>query len=310
MEKQRHNLFGVKTTAQFVSELRALGIEVDELIGGITRPGANIGVVVVGSITKGFAKPQSDIDLLILCESKSDLLADSASHLISAGDEGRIAIHKKFAAGIEFDIEVVSYDSLANLRHSVEALLSVFAGNVEGNGIPELSYDDLRFLNMLRTCWTIRGGEIVDKFKTEFRSDLLSVYFAIYYCIQYFEYLEDAISYKDESEEVFCTAVRLCAQCACLSLIGLMGFTDPNVKWLWKYIHTGILNQPSANVDSIVSLLRRLFFIGLSSTSHDRDKTIAELRSVKDGLDKFFAKDPRLSALLKQVLTQFKYILD
>lgn len=298
----------VKSGLEFNNLLAKNGVSARSLVSTVVKDTVDPGIVVVGSIPKGFAKPESDIDLLVITEREADHLPGSPTLVLKAGANSRTYMHKVSLNGIEIDVEAISLETLSELKTSVGSLYRFFTTQSSSEPIPELSQEDVRLIDMLRHGWAISGEQQIDLFKSSFKADLLPIYFAVYNTIQMLEYFEDVLSLKNEDPATLCGIVRICMVRAAMAFLGAGGITDQNEKWTWKH-----LNRVASKLDPVgQALIEQIVHHAFLSIRdiQDRDQLVTSIDGIRQKVEGYLCLNPMVKGTLASVRSKFTYSFD
>jgi hypothetical protein len=280
-------------------------VNLQRILSDAIAPGAEATVMVVGSIAKGFGRPESDVDLLLMVHRETDIRRDASSIVFRNGAEGRILSHKYFAEGIEFGVDVCSMEGLSGLIALIDLLVGTLHQPQAAQALPVLSQDDIRFLDAVRNGWVIHHPALAEQVRRRLQSQLLPLYCASFFYIQHLETLEDCYSLHADHPEVFAANVRLCAHRGALSLLGVLGVTDPNERWTWKYLHRLLDGQHAT-----LSLLQGLYFRNLAETPGQRIESLRGLRALGGHVHQRLTEDPAMAGAVALVRKRVAYAFD
>lgn len=308
--KKMHAVHKCRSAEDFQSFLATTDLGIGKILGDVATEGATATVFVVGSIPKGFGRPESDVDLLVLVERDSQVRRDGHSIVFHNGSDGRFLSHKYFADGVEFGVDVCSLEALSGLVASVELLLRALGQPQKLGALPVLPYEDIRFLDVVRNGWVIHDPAFAGAVRERLKSALLPLYCASFYYIQHLEALEDCYSLRDEEAEVFATNVRICAHRATLSLLAARGITDPNERWLWKYVHRFFGGAGHPGDEQLFRLLRRLSFISPQASPQERLDSLRDLRQLGAVAEGTLSTEPKLAGVVAALRAKLAYVFD
>lgn len=307
--KTMHAFHDCTSAQEFVERISSVGATVDVFLKTAVAAGAGATVLAVGSIPKGFGRPESDIDLLLIAEKRSDLLTDGPTISFVSGSEGQVTAHKLFFEGVEFDVEALSLESLDGLGRLVDRLVGVLREPGSMKGLPILPDEDIRLLDMLRHGWVLHGHEFASQLRGRLKVDLLPLYWATANFIQHMEYVEDVFALRDADPETFCTILRLCAQRAANSVLGMAGVTDLNDRWTWKHLHRA-LGEDGADAALLKSTLARLMFMTPEAAAGDRGAALRALVLLGQGIEARLRSDARVAPVVAALRQKFNYVYD
>lgn len=303
--KQMHTLHQCRDGNEFLARFNGPEINLQRILDDAVSPGAQATALVAGSIAKGFGRPESDVDLLLMVEHEADIRRDAATIVFRNGADGRIISHKYFANGIEFGVDVCSLEGLGGLIALIDLLVNTLHQPQGPQALPVLSHDDIRFLDAVRNGWVIHHPTLAERVRQRLQSHLLPLYCASFFYIQHLETLEDCYALHGDHPEVFAANVRLCAHRGTLSLLGSHGVTDPNERWTWKYLHRLLKGQ-----DATLDLLRSLYFMGPLEQPEQRIERLRGLRSLGQLAQQALARDPTLASVVSLVRKKVAYVFD
>lgn len=166
-KKRPHNLHSCANADELVAALG--GLDLVSLAYEFVKPSYEVAVLVTGSIPEGTGNPLSDLDVLVLVSGpeayksvrRRDIFGSPVNYLpTQSPHEMEVSL---FIDGIELDIIFV-----------VE---SRGEGASAGNGAspsPDED-DDLMLATRLRSCWTIHGHDIVERWRERHDSEAIRI---------------------------------------------------------------------------------------------------------------------------------------
>ena len=301
--KTMHVAHETRSAEEFLSFLATTELTIGSILRDVAMNDVNATVMVVGSIPKGFARPESDIDLLVMLDRDEQVRRTSDSIVFYNGSDRRFMSHKFDSGGMEFGVEVCSLEGLSGLIASVDLLLNALSQPKHMGALPVLPYDDIRFLDMVRNGWVLHNPAFASAVKDRLRCKLLPLYCSSFNYIQYLEALEDCYSLREQAGEVFATNVRICAHRAALSLLALRGITDPNERWTWKYLN-------KLEDAKLLQLLSVLIFPRFDSSAEERLASLRQLRQLGQIVEHALGSEPTLAAVVAELRMKLAYVFD
>ncbi|MDE2465764.1 MAG: hypothetical protein KGO02_18925 [Alphaproteobacteria bacterium] len=252
IQKLPHSLHGLDGPEAFLAALATAGVNLDEVLATCIKPSSETGILLGGSLSEGVGNASSDVDLVVLLESESELRPDCDGLIIRAGRSVELLLYRK---GIEINLEVY-------VRKDVEELMSAFLSFAPAlynpsdvEQIPILQPFDIRFLHRLRTGWPLKGLRRIEMWRDEFMVDLLGTYLAVFHYNGFCDLFEDAVAMARDLPEAGVFVGRRGAEQAMLSLLAKSGFTSPNTKWLLHWSALARRQYPATLLDAGRSLL-------------------------------------------------------
>jgi predicted nucleotidyltransferase len=167
--KQPHELYLCNSKESLIEALSKKDIDLNKLIFEFVKPKADPAIVVTGSIANGIATEVSDLDVIILLNSFSDLKAKRISILGNAvnympySDDNKMEI-TMFISHIEVNLYFFSNEKIKRFFCADDPLSQVETVNAE-------DHFQMRFLGRLQNCWIIRNQTVVDQWKQYFQID-------------------------------------------------------------------------------------------------------------------------------------------
>jgi hypothetical protein len=152
-----HSLHECTTPEAFLSRFEAAtGCSVRNVADSIVAPDAEKAVFVVGSIPLGMGTSASDVDFIVLVDSKSKLLsqkqgvsANTNQHLAFANESSSLVVgtYVTLTNGIAVEVQVAVTESIGKIYK-----------RLRGRG-PELSTSEINTLGRLSTGWLLWQSE-------------------------------------------------------------------------------------------------------------------------------------------------------
>ena len=228
-KKRQHGLGSATGHESFLAALANEGVDLDEVLSNCIRPGASAGVLLVGSLSERLGNEASDVDLLVLLDSRDDLRLAGEGLAMQSGRAMELLLYRNH---IEINIELFVREDVERLMEAFISMAPALYDPAELKHLPLLQHYDLRFLHRLKCGWPLRGKRVVEQWRDEFMTDMLGTYLAVRYFSNYDELFEDAAIMLRSNELAAFHVARICVEQALLSALASVGFTGPDRKWL------------------------------------------------------------------------------
>lgn len=270
-EKKRHSFHSCHDVFQFKELLSEYEIPIVDLVSSYLQT-QEFGLLIGGSIAEGTATAVSDLDFLVLLDSKS---AIKLEHLTNKSDSLKIKTIQPghlfeilhYINGVEINIQFMEKYELRPLIDSFISIAPALYDPRDLVSVPRLAKADLQFLHRLKTGWIIHGNDVVELWRCEFMLEVLPMYIMVNNFFIGIKELEDAEAAIGGAPGLAEYIARNCVEGGMTAVLAKHDYTSQGHRWI-RYLSGD--NIPPQDQELLQHGLKLLFVPILDSTQNQQ----------------------------------------